>query len=61
MLVRALVSFSGIVSMGMGEEKEIKDKAIAKDLLSCGYVEQVDKDPPAEKAKRAEKKAGDAL
>lgn len=61
MLVKALVSFSGIISMGSGEVREIKDKAMAKDLLSCGYVEQVDKEPPVEKAKKATKKAGDAL
>jgi len=61
MLVRALISFSGIVSMGMGEVREIKDKATVKDLLSCGYVEQVDKEPPTEKAKKATKKAADAL
>ena len=61
MLVRALVSFSGTVSMGKGEEREIKDKATVKDLLSCGYVEQVDKEPPAEKVKKTAKKAGDAL
>ena len=41
MLVKALVSFSGVISMGLGEERDIKDKAIVKDLLACGYVEQV--------------------
>lgn len=61
MLVKALVSFSGTVSMGVGEVKEIADKATAKDLLSCGYVVQLDKEQPVEKVKKATKKAGDAL
>lgn len=61
MLVKALVSFSGTVSMGLGEVKEIKDKATAKDLLSCGYVELVDKETPVEKVKKAGKKVGGDL
>lgn len=58
MLVKALVSFSGVISMGLGEERDIKDKAIVKDLLACGYVEQVEKEQPV---KKTAKKAGDAL
>ena len=61
MKVKAIVSFSGAVSMGLGEVREIKDKAILKDLLNAGYIEEVDKEPPVEKAKKATKKAGDAL
>ena len=41
MLYRAKVSFSGIVSMTMGEVKEITDSSIVKDLLSAGYIEEV--------------------
>jgi hypothetical protein len=41
MKVKALVSFSGLVSMAQGETKEIKDKNVVKDLLNAGYVEEV--------------------
>lgn len=41
-MYRALVSFSGIVSMAKGQEMEIKDKKIIKDLISAGYIEKVD-------------------
>ena len=49
MEVRALVSFSGLVSMSKGEVKEIRDKNIATDLLRAGYVEQIEK-PKAKKS-----------
>lgn len=49
MLYRALVSFSGLVSMTMGEVKEIKNEQIAKDLLRARYIEEV-KDSPKVKA-----------
>lgn len=38
---RALVSFSGIISMAMGEIREIDDEPIAKDLLRAGYIEEL--------------------
>ena len=43
MKVRALISFSGLVSMRKGEEKEIRDKNIVADLLRAGYIEQIEK------------------
>lgn len=43
---KAIKSFSGIVSMYVGENKEIADDNIAKDLLKAGYIEEV---KPAEK------------
>ena len=43
MKVRALIGFSGLVSMRKGEVKEIRDKAIVTDLLRAGYVEQIEK------------------
>lgn len=42
-MFRALVSFSGIISMFKDEVIEIKDKKIAKDLLDAGYITAVDK------------------
>lgn len=41
MKVQALVSFAGQVTMAPGEVREIKDKAICKDLIDAGYVEEV--------------------
>ena len=47
---KALVSFSGKVSMSVGEVKNIADVNIAKDLLRAGYIEEI---KPAEKADTA--------
>lgn len=41
MLYRALVSFSGLISMAMGEIREITDESIAKDLLEAGHIEEM--------------------
>lgn len=41
MLVKAIESFAGKISMSAGEELEIADDAIAKDLLKAGYIEEV--------------------
>lgn len=41
MLVKAIESFAGKVSMTVGEVREIADEAIAKDLLNAGYIEEV--------------------
>lgn len=46
-MYKALISFSGIVSMTVGEVKEITDKAVIEDLLNAGYIEEVQ---PAKKA-----------
>lgn len=42
---KALIGFSGAISMAQGEKREIKPE-IAKDLLNAGYIEAV---KPAEK------------
>ena len=47
-MYKALKSFSGVLSMNVGEVKDIADVNIAKDLLKAGYIEEV---KPAEKAK----------
>jgi hypothetical protein len=49
-MYKALVSFSGLVSMAEGEVREISDLSIAKDLLKCGYIEEV-KEEKEEKRK----------
>ena len=43
MKYRALIGFSGAVSMSKGEENEIKDKYIVDDLLKAGYIEPIEK------------------
>lgn len=48
-MYKALISFSGVVSMQKGEALEITDKAIADDLLNAGYIEKVQ---PAKKPAR---------
>jgi hypothetical protein len=47
-MYKAKVSFSGVVSMNVGEVADVADVNIAKDLLKAGYIEEV---KPAEKAK----------
>lgn len=41
MKYRALLSFSGVISMSMGDIREIADKDIANDLLKAGYIEEL--------------------
>ena len=48
MLYRALVGFSGAISMSRGEVKEIKDKNLASNLTKVGYIEPIEK-PKKEK------------
>lgn len=47
-MYKAKVSFSGVVSMDVGEVADIADVNIAKDLLKAGYITEI---KPAEKAK----------
>ena len=47
-MYRAKIGFSGLINMKKGEVKEIKDKALVKDLLKAGYIEEV----KPEKAKK---------
>lgn len=39
-MYKALVSFSGVVSMAAGEVRDI-DPSVAADLLKAGYIEEV--------------------
>lgn len=52
MLVKALTSFGGKISMGAGEVREILDEKIAKDLLRAGHVVEVKAEKQAEKTKK---------
>lgn len=49
MRYKALKSFSGVISMAEGDEKEINDKAVVDDLLNAGYIK------PAKTAARKKK------
>ena len=62
MLVKALTSFGGKISMGAGEVREILDEDIAKDLLRAGHVVEAkaEKEADRQAAKKAEKAKKDA-
>lgn len=55
-MYKALVSFTGIVTMAKDQEAEIKDIEIAKDLLKAGYIEEVKQTKKIEVAKEVTEK-----
>lgn len=59
MAYRALTSFSGLVSMKKGEERDIQDEAIVKDLLRAGYIEDLSANQKAAKSSKSSKKGGE--
>jgi len=54
--VKAKVSFSGVVTMGAGDVRDITDEATVKDLVSAGYVEEIKATPTKEPKAPAKKK-----
>lgn len=56
MRIRALVSFSGALSMYKGQEIEFNDKEIIKDLLRAEYIEEVKPEKPKKDVKSNESK-----
>lgn len=38
--IKALTSFGGVVSLRIGEEREVTDE-VAKDLIKAGYAEEI--------------------
>lgn len=46
MIYKALISFTGLVSMNKGEVGAIPDPSIAQDLLKAGYIEAVNIETP---------------
>ena len=50
MQYKAIVSFSGKVSMAMGQVRDISDESLAKDLLRAGYIIPLEAKPKEEKA-----------
>ena len=55
MKVKALVSFSGTVTMSVGEIKDINQKEIVKDLLNAGYVKKIGKNEDTEEEELEDK------
>ena len=53
MVYKALTSFSGVISMAMGESRELPDSPIVTELLKVGYLQEVK--PKAQKVQEAEK------
>ena len=53
MMYKALISFTGLVSMAQGDVREISDISLANDLLKAGYIEEANGDAkkPEEKPK----------
>ncbi len=47
-MYKALLSFSGLISMSKGEVREIEDKEIVKDLLQAKYIEEIKKETKKE-------------
>ena len=55
MMYRALKSFSGVISMSMGEVREITDQKIVNDLLNAGYIVKIREIKIEENAKKTGK------
>lgn len=53
---KALVSFSGKVSMAEGQVKDLTDNTVIKDLVKAGYIEEVN---PPQTTKRTREKSED--
>lgn len=51
-MYKALVSFTGKVTMAEGDIGEIPDVTIAKDLLKAGYIEPVEEPKKKKEAKK---------
>lgn len=52
MLYKATVSFSGVVSMAMGDIREIEDASLVDDLMKANYIIPFEADKKAEKPKK---------
>lgn len=52
-MYRALISFSGKISMAEGEIRDISEKVVADDLLDAGFIEEI---TPAKPQKKPEPK-----
>lgn len=55
---KALVSFSGAVSMAAGQVRELIDNAVIEDLLRAGYIEEFNAAAKKTTAKKTTKRKG---
>lgn len=55
MTYKAMISFSGLVSMAEGEVREISDSSLAKELLRCGYIKEAEEKKTTKKGKGKKK------
>ena len=46
MRIKALVSFSGALSMRIGEEREYDNEVVLSDLLQAGYIDEIKPEKP---------------
>lgn len=53
MRYKAVVSFSGTISMAEGEIAEIADKAVSDDLLNAGYIVEAEEQKNESKRTRS--------
>lgn len=61
MAYRALVSFTGVLSMVKGEVREITDDTIVKDLIKSGYIVDLsEKQKTAKSSKSGKSKVGES-
>lgn len=56
MIVKAIKSFIGKVSMNIDDEKEILDKELAKELIKAGHVIEIKAEKKATDEKKKSKK-----
>ena len=56
MQYKAIVSFSGKVSMAMGQVRDFSDESLAKDLLKAGYIIPLEADKKAKIEDKKEEK-----
>ena len=54
MKYKALVGFSGAISMSKGEVAEIEDKNLVSDLTKAGYIEIAEKPKKEKTSKKGE-------
>ena len=59
MKYKAVVSFSGNISMTSGEVREISDQSLVNDLVKAGYIIPYVADVKAEKPKRRKGKTNE--
>lgn len=56
MRIKALKSFSGVLSMHIGEEREYDNEVVLSDLLQAGYIEEIKPGKPKKDVKSDEGK-----